>query len=55
MRGRNIQRAIDAVKEKGIDTDLKLYDKIEEMPGENIYKSGQDSTTSLQVEPQPSA
>lgn len=38
MRGRNIQRAIEAVKEKGVDTDLELYDKIEEMPGENIYK-----------------
>lgn len=41
MRGRNIQRAIDAVKEKGVDTDLELYDKIEEMPGENIYKLSQ--------------
>lgn len=38
IRGRNIQRAIDAVKEKGVDTDLELYDKIEKMPGENIYK-----------------
>ena len=28
MRGRNIQRAIEAVKEKGVDTDLELYDKI---------------------------
>jgi predicted transcriptional regulator len=37
MRGRNIQRAIEAVKEKGVDTDLELYDKIEKIPGNSIY------------------
>lgn len=38
MRGRNIQRAIEAVKEKGVDTDLELYDKIEAIPGNSIYQ-----------------
>jgi biotin operon repressor len=38
MHGRNIRHAIEAVREKGVDTDLKLYDKIEELSGENIYK-----------------
>lgn len=41
MRGRNIRRAIEAVREKGVDTDLELYDKIEELSGENIYKLSQ--------------
>jgi len=41
MHRRNIQHAIDAVKEKGVDTDLELYDKIEETPGENIYRLSQ--------------
>ena len=26
------------VKEKGVDTDLELYDKIEEIPGNSIYQ-----------------
>ncbi len=38
MRGRNIQHAIEAVKEKGVDTDLELYDKIEAIPGNSIYQ-----------------
>ena len=38
MHGRNIQHAIEAVKEKGVDTDLELYDKIEEIPGNSIYQ-----------------
>jgi len=41
MRGRSIRHAIAAVREKGVDTDLKLYDKIEELSGENIYKLSQ--------------
>ena len=41
MRGRNIRRAIEAVREKGVDIDLELYDKIEELSGENIYKLSQ--------------
>ena len=42
MRGKSIHHAIDAVKEKGIDTDLELYDKIERLPDENIYKLSQE-------------
>lgn len=37
MSRSTIKHAIEAVGEKGIDTDLELYDKIEEMPGESIY------------------
>jgi hypothetical protein len=37
MSRSTIKHAIAAVGEKGIDTDLELYDKIEEMPGESIY------------------
>jgi hypothetical protein len=37
MRERTIHRAIEAVKEKGANTDSQLYAKIEEMPGESIY------------------
>lgn len=42
MRGKSIHHAIDAVKEKGIDTDLELYDKIERLPGENMFKLSQE-------------
>jgi DNA-binding MarR family transcriptional regulator len=37
MRGKTIHHAIEAVREKGADTDLQLYDKIEEMPGKSVY------------------
>lgn len=37
MSRSNIKHAIEAVEDKGIDTDLELYDKIEKMPGESIY------------------
>jgi len=37
MRGKTIHHAIEAVREKGVDTDLQLYGKIEEMPGESVY------------------
>jgi hypothetical protein len=37
MRGKTIYHAIEVVREKGADTDLRLYDKIEKMPGESIY------------------
>lgn len=32
-----IKRAIETVKEKGIDTDLQLYDVIEQTPGQSVY------------------
>jgi predicted transcriptional regulator len=41
MRGRNIQCAIEAVREKGVDSDLELYDMIEKLSGENIYRLSQ--------------
>jgi hypothetical protein len=37
VRGKTIHHAIEAVREKGADTDLQLYNKIEKMPGESIY------------------
>jgi DNA-binding MarR family transcriptional regulator len=37
MRGKTIHHAIEAVREKGANTDSQLYAKIEEMPGESIY------------------
>lgn len=33
-----IKRAIEAVQDKGVDTDLELYDEIERHPGESIYR-----------------
>ena len=33
----SIVRAIQAVEDKGIDTDLELYDVIENSPGESVY------------------
>jgi hypothetical protein len=32
-----IAQAIQAVEDKGIDTDLELYDVIENSPGESVY------------------
>jgi hypothetical protein len=37
MRGKTIHHAIKAVRKKGADTDLQLYDKIEKMSGESVY------------------
>jgi hypothetical protein len=37
MRGKTIHHAIEAVRKKGVDTDLQLIDKIEQMPGESVY------------------
>ncbi|MCJ7443897.1 MAG: MarR family transcriptional regulator [Methanotrichaceae archaeon] len=37
MSGSTIKHAIEAVKEKGIHTDLELYDAIERCPGESVY------------------
>jgi hypothetical protein len=33
----SIARAISAVEDKGIDTDLELYEVIENSPGESVY------------------
>ncbi len=33
----SIAHAIQAVEDKGIDTDLELYDVIENSPGESVY------------------
>ena len=33
----SIAQAIQAVEDKGIDTDLELYDVIENSPGESVY------------------
>jgi len=33
----SITQAIQAVEDKGIDTDLELYDVIENSPGESVY------------------
>ncbi len=33
----NIKHAIEAVEDKGVDTDLELYEEIERQPGDSIY------------------
>jgi hypothetical protein len=33
----SIAQAIQAVEDKGIDTDLELYEVIENIPGESVY------------------
>ncbi len=37
MSRSTIKHAIEAVEDKGIDTDLELYNEIELHPGESIY------------------
>lgn len=37
MSRSTVRYAIEAVTEKGIDTDLELYEEIEQHPGESIY------------------
>lgn len=37
MSRSTVKHAIEAVREKGIDTDLELYEEIEKHPGESIY------------------
>jgi predicted transcriptional regulator len=37
MSAVTIQRAIEAVEDKGIDTDLELYDVIDKRPGVGVY------------------
>jgi predicted transcriptional regulator len=37
MSRSTIKHAIEAVEDKGIDTDLELYEEIEHQPGESIY------------------
>jgi predicted transcriptional regulator len=37
MRAITIQTAIAAVKDKGIDTDLELYEVVDKQPGQSVY------------------
>jgi predicted transcriptional regulator len=37
MSRSTIKHAIEAVEDKGIDTDLELYKEIERLPGESAY------------------
>jgi predicted transcriptional regulator len=37
MSSTTIMQAIQAVEDKGVDTDLELYDAIEHSPGESVY------------------
>lgn len=37
MSRSNVRYAIEAVRDKGIDTDLDLYEEIEQHPGKSIY------------------
>ncbi|MFB3764147.1 MAG: hypothetical protein ACE14P_02745 [Methanotrichaceae archaeon] len=37
MSRSNIKHAIEAVEDKGVDTDLELYEEIERQSGDSIY------------------
>ena len=37
MRATTTKTAIAAVKDKGVETDLELYDAVDKQPGESVY------------------